>query len=98
MSEFAHWLAAEPVRWLVPLTLLSCVAGIPLMLWWERRHPPKSRRPEVLEAWRGLPASVQAAHDEAVLDAAEAAQRIVLDEAHRVGHLHVEPASSVVSD
>lgn len=95
MPAFVHWLAVNPVRWLIPATFLSCVVGIPLMLWWERRRPSKPvRRPYVAEAWRGLPAVVQAAHDRAVLDAAEAAAlRIVRDEDARVAHLYVPPSS-----
>lgn len=85
----------NPVRWLVPATLVVCVVGIPLMLWWERRRPAKPvRRPYVAEAWRGLPAVVQDAHGRAVRNAvAAAALRIVRDEDARVAHLYVPPSS-----
>jgi hypothetical protein len=87
MSAFVHWLAGEPVRWLVPLTLLSAVVGVPLMLWWERR---RARRPRVRGSWRALPAEVQAARDEAVLDASEAAAQIIDAYAARVADLYCE--------
>jgi predicted membrane-bound mannosyltransferase len=81
MPEIVHWLAAEPVRWLVPLTLLAAVVGIPVMLWWERRHPPAARP---LEAWRALPTEVQAAHDQAVVGASESAVRLVSADAEQI--------------
>ena len=59
----------------VALLLFASVVGT----WWlaqrERRRPSSySRRPEVLARWREMSAEAQAAHDTAVLDAAEAAE------------------------
>lgn len=103
MPNFVHWLAAEPVRWLVPLTSLSCVVGIPLMLWREKRKA-RRRRKDVLSARQrqvlsprlGLSADEQAAHDREALDAynqatehaAEAAERIVREMAAHLAHLY----------
>lgn len=65
---------SDPVLWLAAVLLVSAV-GTPFVLWWERRRPSSySRRPEVLAAWRALPTEVQEAHDNAVLDAAQAAE------------------------
>lgn len=49
-------------RWVIPAILLVAVAGIPLALWWEKRHPSSfTRRPRV----------VGSGPDEAALDAVE---------------------------
>lgn len=101
MPEIVSWLLAEPVRWLIPATFLSCVVGIPLMLWWERRKPSsytRRRQREVLAPWLEMSTEAQRAHDNAVLAASDAALQIVLDDAERVGHLYVEPMSSASSD
>jgi hypothetical protein len=67
----AAWIAGLSIP---GVYVLSALAMWPV-LWWERRRPTAySRRPEVLAAWRGMPAAVQEAHDTAVLDAAEAAE------------------------
>lgn len=67
---------SEPVRWVIPAILIVAVIGTVLALWWERRRPSSyTRRPEVLEGWRSMSAAAQEAHDNAVLDAAEAAER-----------------------
>ena len=88
MSELVRWLFDNPVRWLIPATLLSCLVGIPLMFWWERHHPASARRPEAVASWRAMSVRAQAAHDNAALAASEAADRIVREEAARVGHLY----------
>ncbi|WP_055693437.1 hypothetical protein [Streptomyces prasinopilosus] len=68
---------SEPVRWVIPALLVVSVLGVVLAVWWERRRPlAYTRSREYLarrEEWRSMPAVVQAAHDEAVLDAQEAA-------------------------
>lgn len=66
---------SDPQRWVIPAILIVAVIGTVLALWWERRRPSSyTRRPEVLEAWRSMSADAQEAHDNAVLDAAEAAE------------------------
>lgn len=72
MSEFL----SEPQRWVLPAVLVVAVVGTPVALLWERWRPSSAtRRPEVLEEWRSLSVAAQEAHDNAVLDAAEAAER-----------------------
>lgn len=67
---------SDPQRWVIPAILLVAVIGTVLALWWERLRPSSAtRRPEVLEGWRSMSADAQEAHDNAVLDAAEAAER-----------------------
>ncbi|MGV9891648.1 hypothetical protein [Streptomyces sp. NPDC003395] len=51
--------------------LLSLVCTL-LVLRWERRRAVEEPNP--LQAWRALPTSVQEAHDNAALDAQEAAE------------------------
>jgi hypothetical protein len=66
---------SEPQRWVIPAILIVSVLGAVLAVWWERRRPSAySRRPEVLASWRAQSAAQQEAHDNAVLDAAEAAE------------------------
>jgi hypothetical protein len=85
MPEIVHWLAAEPHRWLVPLTGLSCVVGIPLMLWREKRTAYHRRRQmEILGPWLGAPTEDQAVKDRAALGASESAARLVEAEAERI--------------
>ncbi|MBA4866202.1 hypothetical protein H1V43_33760 [Streptomyces sp. PSKA54] len=63
---------------IIPAVLLVSLAGTFLLLWQEKHHPSSySRRPDVLDAWRGMSAAAQAAHDNAVLDAADAAENAV---------------------
>lgn len=65
----------ESVIWLLVVLTVSAV-GTVLYLCRERRRPSsyRSRWAVEMAAWRALPAEVQAAHDTAVLDAAEAAE------------------------
>ncbi|MBZ6211596.1 hypothetical protein KVH31_34440 [Streptomyces olivaceus] len=67
-----------PVSVIVLLVVLAVSAvGSVWVVRRERRRPSSySRRPDVLAGWRALPSEVQAAHDEAALDAAEAAERV----------------------
>jgi hypothetical protein len=66
---------SEPQRWVIPAILLVSAVGTVLHLLWERRRPSSySRRPDVLARWRGMSTEAQAAADNAVLDAAEAAE------------------------
>ncbi len=67
------------VWWLLGLLFVSAV-GTWWVVWRERRRPSSYRRrweAEMAE-WRSLPTEVQAAHDNAVLDAAEAAENAAL--------------------
>jgi hypothetical protein len=79
---------SEPVRWVIPAVMVVAALGVFLQLWWERRRPssyPGSVEHEAalasvedgtapnLSVWRGLSTDQQAAYDQAVLDAAEAA-------------------------
>lgn len=60
------------------MILLVSAVGTVLALWWERRKPSSYRRrweAEMAE-WRTMSAKAQAAHDVAVLDAAEAAENV----------------------
>lgn len=67
---------SDPQRWVIPAILVVSLIGAPLALWWEKRRPSSyTRCPEVLEAWRSMSSDAQEAHDNAVLDAAEAAER-----------------------
>jgi hypothetical protein len=64
----------DSVWWLLGLLVVSAAGW-----WWEarreRRRPSSySHQPDALTAWRSLPNEVQAAHENAVLDAAEAAE------------------------
>ncbi|WP_158719372.1 hypothetical protein [Streptomyces sp. NBRC 110035] len=69
MSSSAFWLLA---------LLVVSVLGTRLALRGERRRPSSySRRPDVLARWRAQSTEAQAAHDNAVLDAAEAAENVV---------------------
>lgn len=59
----------------LPAIYLLALLGTPVAVWWERRRPSAaSRRPEVLASWRALSTEAQEAHDNAALDAAEAAE------------------------
>jgi hypothetical protein len=59
----------------IPAILFVSVLGTVLAVWWERRRPSAySRRPEGLASWRAMSTEAQAGHDNAVLDAAEAAE------------------------
>ncbi|MFF9287472.1 hypothetical protein [Streptomyces griseosporeus] len=82
----AAWIAGLSIPGIYLLAGLS----MPLLLWWERRRPSAySRRPEVLAEWRGMSTEAQAAHDNAVLDAEEAAE----EAARRAGQRAVEDAA-----
>lgn len=66
---------SDPVRWVVPAIFVVSVVGALLVLWWERRRPSYRQRWEgEMAAWRAMSARAQEAHDNAVLDAAEAAE------------------------
>lgn len=64
---------------ILPLVFLIALAGIPWMLRRERRRPsPYTHSPEYLRAaatWSQKSTAEQEAYDNAVLDAAEAAER-----------------------
>ncbi|MGP3738005.1 hypothetical protein ACTWJ9_33385 (plasmid) [Streptomyces sp. GDS52] len=76
MPEIVHSLLNAPEVWVLALLAMSLAST-----WWlvrrERRRPTAySRSAEFLAgvaAWRSMSVRAQAAHDEAVLDAAEAA-------------------------
>lgn len=66
---------SDPVRWVIPAILVVSVVGTLLALWWEQRRPSYRQRWEAeMVAWRSMSSGAQAAHDHAVLDAAEAAE------------------------
>lgn len=71
----------DPQRWLVPAVLLLCIAGIPLALWWERRHPSVPAHVAEMRAWRGLSTAEQEAVDTAALDLGEQAELDALADA-----------------
>lgn len=74
----------------IPGVYVLSAVSMPLLLWWERRRPSAySRRPEVLAGWREMSTEAQAAHDNAALDAAEAAE----EAARRSGQRAVEDAA-----
>jgi hypothetical protein len=94
---------SEPVRWVIPAVLLVAVAGIPLQLWWQQRHPSSyPGSPEHLAAlesvedgsapnlrvWRGLSTAEQAAVDEGALRTAEDAARLAVERAAEINALH----------
>jgi hypothetical protein len=94
---------SEPVRWVIPVVMLVAVAGIPLQLWWQSRHPssyPGSPEHEAalksvedgsapnLRVWRGLSTDQQAAADEAALVAAVDAARLAVERAAEINVLH----------
>jgi predicted alpha/beta hydrolase len=63
----------DPQRWLVPAVLLLSVVGIPLALWWERRHPSVPAGVAEMRAWRRLSTAEQESVDTAALDLGEQA-------------------------
>jgi hypothetical protein len=68
----------------LPAVFLIAVVGVAVVLWWERRRSSSpARRRDVLADWHGLPTSVQEACDTAVLDAAEADERMAGEHAER---------------
>jgi cytochrome c-type biogenesis protein CcmH/NrfF len=71
MSEVVAWLSANPQLWVVPAVLVSSGLGVTWSLRRVRRRPVVV---DVSAAWRSMSTAAQAAHDEAVLDAAEAAE------------------------
>jgi hypothetical protein len=69
--------ALLPLLYLLAVLVLSA-GGFVWALRQERRNPTSySRRPEVLASWRAKSTAEQAAHDNAVLNAAEAAEEAV---------------------
>jgi hypothetical protein len=85
---------SEPVRWVIPAILLIAVAGVPLMLWWERRRPTSytRRRQGALAAWHALPTGAQEAVDNIALDAAEAAEAAAKESVARAVDAQMEAA------
>jgi hypothetical protein len=69
---------SEPERWVIPAVLVGSLLGTALMLWLERRRPTSyTRNPaywDAMTAWRSMSTEAQAAHDQAVLNASEAAE------------------------
>lgn len=65
---------SDLVRWVVPAILVVSVVGALLVLWRERRPSYRQRWEGEMAAWRAMSARAQEAHDNAVLDAAEAAE------------------------
>jgi hypothetical protein len=66
--------ALLPLLYLLAVLVLSA-GGFVWAVRQERRNPTSySRRPEVLASWRAMSAAQQEAHDNAALDAAEAAE------------------------
>lgn len=71
MPEFV----SEPQRWVIPAVLLVALVGGLLAVWWERRRPSSyTRRVGAMAAWESMSSAAQAAHDNTVLEAAEAAE------------------------
>lgn len=68
MSEFVHWMLANPVRWVVPAVLLLSLSGVPFAMWWEKRRPTVPAPVEEMRAWRRLSTEEQAAADAEALD------------------------------
>ncbi|GGS96874.1 hypothetical protein [Streptomyces violaceus] len=70
---------SDPQRWVIPAILVVAVIGTALALLWEKRRPSShTRSPEYLRAvasWSQKSTAEQEAYDNAVLDAAEAAER-----------------------
>lgn len=73
--------AARVLGVLLPLVFLVAAAGIPLMLWWERKRPTAYTRTPMhlggeptLAEWQGMTTAGQEAYDTAVLNASEAAE------------------------
>ena len=81
MSELMQQLRDVPLVWVLVTLVAVAVVGTPLCLVWERGRPTSyTRSREYLEqqqVWQAKSAVAQAAHDEAVLDAAEAADRLL---------------------
>jgi hypothetical protein len=66
--------AARVLGVLLPLVFLIAAAGIPLMLWWEKRRLTSyTRQPHVLADWHAMSSAEQEAVDTASLDMAEQA-------------------------
>ena len=74
MPEIVHWLSANPVRWVVPAVLLVACAGVPVALWWEKRHPSIPAHVVQARAWRALSTASCSAVDSAALDLGEQAE------------------------
>lgn len=78
---------ADVQRWVIPAVLVLAVLGVPLAVWWEKRHPssyPGSRQQAGdvnLAWWRGLSTREQAACDAAALDGAQHAAHLVAERA-----------------
>ena len=82
---------SQPQRWVIPAVLLASVAGVPLMLWLERRRPSSyTRQHDRLAEWRGKSTAEQKALDEAALDAAEQAEIDARQDAAEAAELLLE--------
>ncbi len=96
MSAFLLDLLSEPQRWVIPAVLLASVAGVPLMLWLERRRPSSyTRQNAELAKWRGLSPAEQEAVDEAALDAAEQAEIDARPDAAEAAELLLERRATI---
>ncbi|RIH58288.1 hypothetical protein D3C59_34320 [Streptomyces sp. SHP22-7] len=69
-------IVSEPQRWVIPAILLVSIVGTALDVWREKRRPTsyKRRWEAEMAEWRSKSTSAQAAHDDAALAAAEAAE------------------------
>ncbi|MFJ8657416.1 hypothetical protein ACIRNU_34400 [Streptomyces rochei] len=69
-------IVSEPQRWVIPAILLVSVVGTALEVRREKRRPTsyKRRWEAAMAEWRAMPTEAQAAHDNAALAAAEAAE------------------------
>lgn len=69
-------IVSEPQRWVIPAILLVSIVGTALDVWREKRRPTsyKRRWEAEMAEWRSMSTSAQAAHDDAALAAAEAAE------------------------
>lgn len=88
--------AARLLGVLLPLVFLVAAAGIPLMLWWERRSPSSFTRGGDLAWWGLLSADEQEDVDTASLDLAEQAEiEARADAVDAAGLLAVENAARI---
>lgn len=63
------------IAWILVAVLVAAIVGGVLAVRKERRDPSSySRRVDVMAAWESMSSAAQAAHDNTVLEAAEAAE------------------------